>query len=242
MENLWVIILAAGKGERMGGNINKVSLPLAGEPIIKRTINILKSSGIKNMVVLVGYAKESVITHLEPDIKTVEQIEQLGTAHAVQTALSAVPEYVKDILVLYGDNSYLLNQALLSKLCFTHQQTSAQITLLTSDSINPEGIGRIIRDQDNQVTQIVEQKDATPNQLQTREINLGIYIFDHKFLKDNLSKVKKSPITNEYYLTDLVKIARKQNLKVVALKIKDIKWRGINTPKELEEAEKLIQS
>ncbi len=240
MEDLYAIILAAGKGERMGTEINKVTLPLAGESIIKRTIKILRNSGIKNIVVLVGYARESVHKELDQDIIIVDQKEQLGTGHAVQTALSGVPNHISDVLVLYGDNSYLLTKELLTELLKFHQKENAAITMLTSDSISPEGIGRIIRNDTGKITKLVEVKDAANEELKSKEINLGIYIFDSDFLRENLPLVEKSKVTGEYYLTDLIEIAISQNKKVVAILKKDIKWRGINTLEELKEAEKLI--
>lgn len=241
LDALWAVVLAAGKGTRMKvKDKNKVTLPISGVPILSRTIQILKQAGIKNIVVVVGHAKESVIKILDKDIITVEQKKRLGTGHAVACALKKIPKDCEHVLVLNGDDSFLFSPSLLAKLFEKHSKSNSEITFLTIEMKNPKGLGRVIRDKKNSVIDIVEEKDANEKQKKIKEINAACYLFSAGFLKENINKISKSKITGEYYIVSLVKIAVKKIKKVDAFVINKLKWRGINTPEELAEAEKLL--
>lgn len=240
-EDIWALILAAGKGKRLNSRgKNKVTLDLAGVPILTRTIRNIRKSKIRNIMVVVGYAKDSVTKILDPSIHTVVQQKRLGTGHAVKVALEKIPP-TKNILILYGDDSYLYNANILQNLYKTHMLSEATVTFLTLEVKNPTGLGRIIRDKKNNVTGIVEERDASPMQKKIKEINPACYIFTYDFLKKNISKIPKSPVSGEYYLTYLIELAVRKGVKIETVMVKNLTWRGINTIEELQEAEKLVR-
>lgn len=243
MENITAIILAAGRGTRMQSvDKNKVAMEIKGEPMLVRTIRILKEAGIGNIVVVVGFAKDSVTSLLDTDIIIAEQKEQLGTGHAVKSALSKVPKTATDVLILYGDDSFLHTPQTFQKLYDTHKKEEAKITFITMDSDNPTGFGRIIREQNNEVVGIVEEKNATEEQKKIREINLGCYIINKDDLEKNIEFIIKNPVTGEYYITDIIDILAHQKGKIAAYKLTDGKWRGVNTRQDLIEAENLFSN
>jgi bifunctional UDP-N-acetylglucosamine pyrophosphorylase/glucosamine-1-phosphate N-acetyltransferase len=242
--NLAAIILAAGKGKRMNaGTVNKVTLHLNSKPIIAHIVHFMKKIGIETIVVVVGHAKESVITALAPEqVLFAEQEKQLGTGHAVEVALQQLPHKITDVFVVYGDDAVFYNQKhmpVMQKLFQTHLNSNAAFTFLTIEQDNPTGLGRIVRDQKGNLLAIIEEKDATPMQRKITEINPGCFVFSVKFLKKYLPQVEKSPITGEYYLTSLIDLAIKDNQKVQTVKGGKLAWRGVNTPEELQEAERL---
>ncbi len=241
MENLTGIILAAGRGTRMQStDRNKVSLEVKGKPMLLRTIDILKESGIETIVVVVGFAKESVVSLLSSDILVAEQTEQLGTGHAVVSALPKVPAETTNVLIVYGDDSFLHTPETFKMLYQTHVDQNAKITFITMDSDNPTGFGRIIRDEKDEIVGIVEEKNATEEERQIKEINLGCYIINKQYLEDNIKNIHKNELTGEYYITDIIDIIASHHGKIAAYKLTNEKWRGVNTREDLEEAQTLI--
>lgn len=173
------------------------------------------------------------------------QKKRLGTAHAVKIGLEAIknttplPDLV---LVGYGDHTMFYKKETIKKLIEIHRKNNPAISLLTFEHPCPNKIkyGRIIRDRLGQVVDIVEQKDATQEQLKIKEVNPGFYCFNYQFLLKNISQVKKSSVSGEYYLTDMVKIAVWQGKKVIGLPIKfEDAGLGVNTAEELAESEKI---
>lgn len=243
---LGAIILAAGKGKRMqSGNINKVALFLHNKPIVSHIVHFMKKMAIETIVVVIGYAKESVMQTLQADnVLFVEQKERLGTGHAVQVALDVLPGDVTDVFVVYGDDAVLYNSNHLSVIekVFTKQMDSnAAVTFLTIEVKDSQGLGRIIRDEHGKVLAIIEEKDATEDQRKITEINPGCFVFRVSFLKTYLPKVEQNPLTQEYYLTDLIDLAIKDHLLVQTVKGGHMAWRGVNTKEELQEAEILYK-
>ncbi len=239
--NIWAIILAAGKGTRMkSSDKNKVVLEVGGVPMLKRTIDNLREASIQNIMIVVGFAKDSVLQVLDKDIKIAYQKKRLGTGHAVKVALDAIPKS-DTVLVLQGDDSYMYTPEILKELYTVHTQHKAALTFLTLMVDNPSGLGRIVRGKDGKVVGIVEEKDATAEQRKIKEINPACYMFSYDFLKKNIKKIKKSPVTKEYYLTRLIHLAVEQKEIIETFTADNIAWRGVNTPEELQEAQKLIQ-
>lgn len=241
IENLYAVILAGGRGKRMNSkDKNKVTYEVKGVPMITRTLNTLKTAGIYNIVVVVGFAKESVLALLDTNIKTVEQKKRLGTGHAVTVALHKIPQSAENVLVLYGDDSFWYTKENIQRLFNIHTLDRSDLTLLTTEVDDPTGLGRILRDNTGNITAIVEEKNASEEERKIKEINLACYIFSRSLLEKYLKRVTKNPVTGEYYLTDVVAASMKDGKKINILKLQNFTWRGVNTPKELAEAEKLL--
>lgn len=241
MENITAIVLAAGKGTRMKSKEkNKVSLEVNGKSLLSRNINILKSAGISNIVVVVGFAKESVIKLLDKDIIIAEQTRRLGTGHAVRAALSKVPDKSNSVLILNGDDIFMHSLEVFEKLYETHLKDNAKITFITMDTDTPTGFGRIIRNKNNDVVGIVEEKNATGVQKKIKEINLGCYLIDKKYLEKNIKHIKKNSVSKEYYMTDIIDVVARNKDKISAYKIENGRWQGVNTREDLQHAESLF--
>lgn len=244
-QNIAAVILAAGKGKRMNSeDKNKVTLRLAGKPIITRIVDFMKSLGIEDIIVVVGYAKDSVTETLEGEnIIYAEQLEQKGTGDALITAFKQKPGYITNLLVVYGDDGVIYteqNKPVIENLFNKHNSTGAAITFLTIDQADPTGLGRIVRDSNGRVTAIVEEKDASGKEREIREINPGCFIFSADFLNKYLKMLTKSKITGEYYLTELIKLAIKDNIKIESIQGGMLAWRGVNTIEELDKAQELM--
>jgi bifunctional UDP-N-acetylglucosamine pyrophosphorylase / glucosamine-1-phosphate N-acetyltransferase len=240
-KSLGAIILAAGKGKRMKSkNINKVTLPLADKPMIMHAINLLEEIKVKHIVVVIGFAKKSVMDILGNRVIFAEQPKRLGTAHAVSCGLKKIPNDVSNILVINGDDSAFYTKDTIEKLIELHFSSNASLTMLTIEKDNPFGLGRIIRDEGDKILSVVEEKDATEKQREIKEINPACYIFRIEFLKKYLNQVKKSEITGEYYLTSLINMGIQNNEIIETFQGGNLPWRGINTKDELQEAEKMF--
>lgn len=240
-DNLGAIILAAGKGTRMKSEmVNKVAMHLADKPMILYAVDLLDGLGIKKIVVVIGFAKESVKKILEGKAEFAEQKKRLGTGHAVSCALKKLPQKIENVLVLNGDDSAFYSKDIIEKLINKHFGNNASFTFLTIEKDNPYGLGRVVRGKNGEVKAVVEEKDATLDKRKIKEVNPGCYLFKVPFLKKYLPKVEKSPITKEYYLTSLIDLGIKNKEKIETLKGGKLLWRGINTKDELLEAQKLI--
>ena len=236
------IVLAAGKGVRMRSKkVNKVMIPLSGRPMIAYTADLLRKLKIQTVAVVIGFAKDSVKNFLGPGYLYAEQKKRLGTAHATGCALKKIPRRFREILVLNGDDSAFYTPAIIKKLIEKHHQKKSGLTLLTIETENPRGLGRILRDKKGKVLGIVEEKDATSSERKIKEVNPACYIFERRFLEKYLPRIKKSPASGEYYLTDLIGLGIDHREKVEAFKTKDIFWRGVNTWQELHQAEKMMK-
>jgi len=241
MKNIAAIILAAGKGSRMKALAhNKVVFKLANKQMVVHTVDLLDKLKIKQKIVVVGFAKESVIKVLGNRVAYAVQQKRLGTAHAVIRALGKITKAITDVLILQGDDSALYKEQIIKKIIDLHLLSKADLTFLTIDVDNPLGLGRIIRDKNGKLISVVEEKDATDKEKQIKEINPACYLISVEFLEKYLKKIKKSPVTGEYYLTSLIDMAIKNNEKIETVKGGKILWRGVNTPEELKEAEKLF--
>lgn len=240
MNNVQAIVLAGGKGTRLGcADLPKVMLPIAGRPMIDYSLANLKKAGFEKPVLVVGFQAQKIKDHLKDSVIYAYQPKQLGTADAVGSAESKISKDIKNVLSVYGDDSAFYKPETIKNFVNDHLEKQPAITLLTVDKDNPAGLGRIIRSDDDGVIGIVEEKLATEKQKKIKEINTGCYVFRADFLWPALKKVKKNPV-GEYYLTDLIEIARDEHQKVNAYKIDAREWIGINTAEDLKAAEEAM--
>ncbi len=234
------IVLAAGKGTRMKSNLPKVLHQVCGKPMVHYAVNAAQMSGAEKIVLVIGHGAEEVQKYLGERVVYALQQEQLGTGHAVQSALPAISEDYDTILVTYGDMP-LLTEGTLQKLLQTQAKNSGPVSMVTMISEDPKGFGRIIRGMDGSVVAIVEEVQCTPEQLAIQELNVGAYCFDAKWLWQALKRLPLSP-EGEFYLTDVVGIAVQDGLRVDALTVTDNQEAlGINTRVHLAEAETVMR-
>jgi len=243
--NIKVLILAAGLGKRMGSDLPKVLTPLSGKPMIRHIVDPLNKALTDKPIAIVGHKKELVQAELGDACLYAFQEEQLGTGHAVSTAEVCCQD-AKHIIVLSGDQPFI-KVPTIKNLAEKHLQSGAKITFTTTELPDFEdwrkaflGFGRILR-QDGQITGIREVKDASEEEKNIREVNAGCYIFDAKWLWENLAKIKNENSQKEYYLTDLFHIAFEEGEKIEAIKIDAIEALGANTKEELEILEKFAR-
>ena len=240
MNKIGAVILAAGKGSRMKAKkSNKVTYMLGNKPMILHVVHLLEDLKFKPIVIVIGFAKESVRSLFDKNVLFAEQRKRLGTAHAFIQALGVLRPVITEVFILNGDDSAFYTKRILNRLLAEHLKNQNSITFLTITVENPFGLGRIIRKKD-EVVAIVEEKDATPKQRAIKEINPACYLFNVNFLRKNLSKVPKSKVTGEYYLMSLIEVAIKKNNRIQGIKGGNIPWQGVNTGEELKEAEDLF--
>ena len=239
MSPLHVVILAAGQGSRMKSELPKVLHPIAGRPMLHHVIDTAKQLGAEKIHTVIGHGADQVRqTTEEVSVNWVTQSEQLGTGHAVAQALPDLPDDAR-VLVLYGDVP-LTRHETLDGLVGTLDDNTLGLLTVTMD--NPQGYGRIVRNNDGDVQSIVEQKDASPEQQQIREVNTGILAVSAKHLKSWLPTLSNSNAQGEYYLTDIIAMAVEQGLRVsVSQPENPFEVQGVNNRLQLAELERWYQ-
>ncbi len=237
MKNLASVILAAGKGTRMKSKIPKVLHRVAGSPMLSFPINVLKALKAGRVVVVIGHGAEEVRAEFkEEDISFCVQEEQLGTGHAVMMALKDLKGFEGDVLILSGDVP-LITVETIKGLIDLHRKKAA-LTLVTTLLEDPNGYGRIVRDEKGAIKRIVEDKDCSPLQKKIKEVNAGIYLASSKFLNGNIKRIGRNNAQGEYYLPDLVDLAVSEGDRVEALVAAEpIEVMGINNRVELSRAD-----
>jgi len=230
------VILAAGQGTRMRSDLPKVMHAVCGQPMIYYAIQAAKAASSEPPVVVIGHAADAVKDYVHDSARLVFQKKQLGTGHAVLQAESFLRGKSDYVIVTYADMP-LLRAETLSRLVETQGANPGPITLLTVIADDPRGFGRIIRKPDGSVAAIIEEAQASPEQLTIQELNVGAYCFSADWLWEALHRIPLSP-KGEYYLTDTVELAVKAGLPVQALLLDDpLEAIGINTRVHLSEAE-----
>ena len=235
------VILAAGQGTRMKSALPKVLHPVAGRSMLSHVVQTAKALGAAPIVPVIGHGAELVRNTLANENLTFAlQAEQLGTGHALQCAEASLKGFTGDLLLLCGDVP-LLRDVTLRALLAHHHETSASVTILTAQMVDPTGYGRIIRGS-NGVERIVEEKDASSAERQVSEINTGIYIFRVPEAFSFLRDLDNSNAQGEYYLTDIVAAACQAGERVEALLVESAEEAmGINDRVQLAQADEIMR-
>ncbi len=237
--NIDFIILAAGKGTRMGGNSPKVLANLAGKPMIQHLIDTVETFPKAKTSVIVGHKAKEVENNISSGkkINYVIQKNQLGTAHAVKQAIPLLRKNSVSV-VLYGD-APLVTRKTLNKL--VNSAASGRLALLTYKKEDPSGYGRIVRDPKQNILKIIEHKDAASKERKIKEVNSGILAVKTTTLQKLLPSIKNNNAAKEYYLTDLIEIANKHSIAVRATLCEEHEVGGANSRQELHDLERSYQ-
>ncbi len=234
------IVLAAGNGKRMLGSSPKVLLPIGGKPMAQHILDTVSGIEKSRSILVVSNQAKEVKNSLQfkRNTKIVTQRKQLGTAHAVKTALDQLrPSSVT--VVLYGDVP-LIESKTLKRLI--RDASKGSLAILTFNKDLPKGYGRVVRGAKNQVEAIIEEKDATKEQKSINEVNSGILAIKSTLIKKLLPEIKNNNAAKEYYLTDIVSLSKKHGIKVQPLLLEDPdEALGANTPLELQDLERACQ-
>jgi len=237
---LHIVVLAAGKGSRMKSKRPKVLHEVGGKPMLKHVTDTGQQLGAEAIHVVIGHGADQVrYAMADEPLNFVEQTEQLGTGHAVDQAIPHIPDD-SAVLVLYGDVPLISEQTLRELIELQDDRT---LSLLTAFMDDPTGYGRIVRDAADEVAAIVEQKDASEEQLRINEVNTGILAVSAAHLKEWLPKLSSDNAQGEYYLTDIIEMAVRSGLEVEACQPESLEEvQGVNNRLQLCELECFYQS
>jgi bifunctional UDP-N-acetylglucosamine pyrophosphorylase/glucosamine-1-phosphate N-acetyltransferase len=239
MQDLSVVVLAAGKGTRMKSRLPKVLQPLAGRPLLAHVLDAAAALGARTTVVY-GHGGEQVREHFSGTaLGWVEQAEQKGTGHAVQMALPELPAQGRT-LILYGDVPLIRPETLRRLVDVVTDGRS--LSLLTLEMADPTGYGRILRDTQGRVQRIVEQKDGSPEELAVREVNTGIFCVPNALLHAWLPQLRNDNKQGEYYLTDIIGLAATEGVAIHTVRPQQA-WEveGVNDKLQLSALERQHQ-
>lgn len=248
MSTTRVVILAAGKGKRMGAELPKPLVPIAGRPMIAHLLESVRESGVDGRPIVVVAPDVAAIfaQTLNSALEYALQIEPLGTGHAVLSAKDAW-KTADRIIVLYGDHPFISAQVL-RRLVALHDTTPESVAMLTSTVPNFDAPydafrawGRVLRDDQGEVIAIREAKDCSVGELAVREVNPGIYVFPAPWALEKLSLIGNENASKEYYLVDLIGFAMAEGRPIVTAEADPLDVIGVNTPDELRRAEEVFK-
>lgn len=248
MDTTQVIILAAGKGKRMNADVPKALVPFHGKPMVEYALTAVEHSGIaQKPIMVVGYQRELVMSHVGERALFAFQEEQLGTGHAVKVAEQTIPESVENVVVLFADQPAVTG-AMIANLVATHVEKKCALTMATVTVPSFEGwyqvfyapFSRIVRRDDGTIERSVEFRDATEEEKKIREVNPVYFCFNKKWLFEHLALLKNQNAQGEYYLTDLVGYAAQEG-GIASVSISPEEALGVNSIEELQHLEKIIQ-
>lgn len=237
------VILAAGKGTRMKSETPKVLHEIFGKTLLGYVLDNVKNITNENFVIVGHHAQEveNFVKNNYENARTVLQTPQLGTGHAVSMVCPMLKDYKGLVLILCGDTP-LITEETLKKFIEFHQNSKSDLTVMSTIFDNPANYGRIVREDDNTLKCIVEEKDATPEQKAIKEVNAGIYCIDWAKVQPAFSQLTSNNAQGEYYLTDIIEWGKKNSLSVNAYIMENNEEIfGINSRLHLAEATKIMQ-
>jgi bifunctional UDP-N-acetylglucosamine pyrophosphorylase / glucosamine-1-phosphate N-acetyltransferase len=234
------VILAAGQGTRMKSDKPKVLHQIVGKPMVQYAIDSANSIGSLRPIVVIGHGAELVKQAIGDRVETVLQLPQLGTGHALLQARDKIDPASETVLVLYGDTPFIGAETL-QRLLAAQRDADAVLSLVTFTPDDPALYGRIVRDAQDRVVDIVEYKEATPEQRAIREVNSGIFCYQTQWLLSHLDKLQPRAGHGEYYLTDLVSIAAAEKAIAATCSCDEAEVLGINDRAQLAAAERLMR-
>ncbi|MHA6252907.1 bifunctional UDP-N-acetylglucosamine diphosphorylase/glucosamine-1-phosphate N-acetyltransferase GlmU [Oceanobacillus sp. CAU 1775] len=241
MTKRYAVILAAGQGTRMKSKLYKVLHPVVGKPMVQHVIQNLNAVHLDKLITVVGFGAEKVKEEIGDSSQFVIQEEQLGTGHAVQQAEGLLNDLEGTTIVACGDTPLITGETF-AELFKYHEESGSSATILTSVAPDPAGYGRVVRNAEDDVSRIVEHKDASDAELLINEINTGTYCFNNKELFAALKQVTNENAQGEYYLPDVIEILRNQGKKISAFITNDFEETlGINDRVALAQAENIMK-
>lgn len=245
VDDVAVVVLAAGEGTRMRSEVPKVLHPICGRPILGYQLEIARALGAARCVVVVGGSSEpdvrAALTSWDMDVEVVRQAQALGTAHAVLQARELLADWPGRVLITYGDHA-LYRASTFRRLLEIYGEREADLAFLTAILPDPARYGRVVRGADGGVERIVEERDASDEIRAISEANMGVYVAPGPRLFEALARVGNDNEKGEYYLTDVVDLVLGDGGRVVTHEVED--WHeslGVNDRVELAEAERLMR-
>lgn len=235
-----VIVLAAGQGTRMNSDLPKVLHTLAGFPLVAHALAAARSLEPERTILVTGHGGTEVAAaarDIDPDLRIVEQKEQLGTAHAVLQAIPELDGFDGDVVILYGDTPLIRPETLAAMLA-----SPADVVVLGFEAADPGSYGRLVLAGDGSLAAIVEAREATPDQRAIRLCNSGLLAASAATLSELLAAVRNDNAKGEYYLTDVVALARARGLEAAAITCPEAETLGVNSRADLAAAEAAFQA
>ncbi len=236
------VVLAAGLGTRMNSSLPKVLHLIYGKTMLQHVLDVLKGLSPEKILVVVGRHSNDIKKYITDTEKILFVIQKKakGTADAIKQALPHLLEFKKTILVVNGDTPLITRETIKNFLSL-HKKKKNSISVLSFLSKEPFSYGRILRDSSGRVIRIIEEKDATSEQKEIKEVNSGLYAIEHDALK-LINEIKMNKSKGEYYLTDIIHLANKMGFKIEAFNIgAEEELTGVNTPDELEKVRKIFK-
>ncbi|MBT3817142.1 MAG: NTP transferase domain-containing protein [Candidatus Magasanikbacteria bacterium] len=240
-KNIGVVILAAGKGTRLGCvDIPKVMLDLCGKPVVSYIVETVKKIGFlkEQICLVVGYKQEKVKEYFGESVIYAEQKELLGTAHAAYTGMVTLPEHIDTVLVIQGDDSAFYSVEALDNLLKKHEESGNTLSLLSAVLEDPANLGRVIRHENGDV-EVIEKEYTTDDQKQVKEISTGTFIFYRKWFEEMFPNMPELRKLGEYGLPTSLAMVRADKKAYGVYPLEDgNEFLGINTKEQFEEAKK----